>query len=289
MRVAKSELKKNPKLEQTIKELKEEFGDKAVQRGDEVAPLEFLSTGVSKLDEMIGGGWVKGKISELWGPKSSGKSTMAQITCATVLKSNPKSEVAYFDLENGFDPAWGFGVLGIDPKRFWRISAIPAEGVMDLVVSYIKKEWPLVVIDSVIEMLPKKVLQKRADEETYAPVAKILSANLPKLIVLQTGSPTSVLLLNQVRDKMGVMFGSNQGEPGGKALAHLQSLLIRVQRKSAIENQNKQLGIETALKVLKSRVGQFEGNECRIAIMKFRGIVEDLTTAGVEPIGEPTN
>ncbi len=278
--MAKSELKKKPRLEEIIEQLRDKFGSAAVQLGKDVPPISWVSSGVEKLDKMTGGGWPRGRLVEVWGPQSAGKTTIALYSCAAVQRLDPKAEVAYFDLENRFNPEWA-KICGVDLNRFWRISAIPAEGALDLLIAYVKKEWPLVVVDSVVELLPEKVLKKDADEKTYSPVANVLSANLPKIVVLQTQSPTVVMLLNQVRDKVGFMFGTGQKAPGGQALFHLDSIRLRVQRKSRITlpgEEKKQVGIETAITVVKSSVGP-EGRECRLGIMQGKGIVEDVDQA----------
>lgn len=270
MRFAKKE-KKPETLEELIVRLRGKYGEKAIMLGKDVKPPRRWSTGIEELDRITGGGWPEGRIIEIWGPEKAGKTTLVLKSIAAMQQKNPGAYAAYFDLENTFMPDWA-KKCGVDLNRFIHIKAMAAEDMGNLAVRFIRRKWSMVAIDSVVEILPSKVLERGLDEEVYAPQARMLSVMLPKIVVLQSRSPTVVLLVNQVRDKIGFHMGDDLKQPGGHALAHLVSFLIKVQRKKQIKVDDRVLGFEMALRILKTKLS-IEGEECR-CIFKFgKGIV----------------
>lgn len=279
-------MKSDDLLDKLLVELGAKYGKGAISLGSQVSPPERLPTGVAALDAILGGGWPKGRISVLWGPNNAGKSTLALATAAAVQKIWPVEKtsripVMWHDQENTWEPEWA-KMLGVDLDRIKRHVPMAAEDVGDLVVQYVRERVPLVVVDSIIEVIPEKSLLKASGEQEYSPVARFLSSWLPKLIVLQGRSPTVLLFTNQVRDRIGFYFGEVDTDPGGQALRHLASVKLKIVRRGFITERGRdaagkaadvKVGYETAIKVVKSKVGG-ETKECRYQLLFGRGIVE---------------
>jgi recombination protein RecA len=279
-------MKTDDTLEKLLIELSGKYGKNAIQPASEMQPLGRIPTGVRALDEILGGGWPKGRVSVLWGPNNAGKTTLALATVAQVQKIWPASltakiPVMWHDQENTFEPRWAES-LGVDTTRMTRHAPMAAEDAGDLIIQYVRERVPLVVVDSIIEMIPEKSLQRGSGEQEYSPVARFLSSWLPKLVVLQGRSPTVLLFINQVRDKIGFFFGDTDNDPGGHALRHLASLKLKIMRKGFIKGKGRdaegksidvKIGYSTAIKVIKSKVGG-ETKECRYDLLFGKGIVE---------------
>jgi recombination protein RecA len=277
------------------KKIKKEHGPHAVTTGDKVPDIGRVPTGFAKLDKILRGGFPKGRITEVWGPQSAGKSTLIFFIIAAIQKADPKARVAYFDLENTFDKAWA-ARCGIILERLVVVKAMTAERAGDLLLLMVRDKWDMVVVDSVVELIPASVLEKETGKATYAPVANVLSALLPKVVVLQSNSPTVVVLTNQVRDNIGFFLGKGTKSPGGNALFHMDSLKLRVQRKEPITGvlidptlqkhldtigikspkPKKEYGYIMAIKVVKSKVSR-EKEMCLLPVLFDIGIIEEGT------------
>lgn len=221
---------------------------------------------------------------------SAGKTTLVYIAIAACQRANPKAMIAYFDLENTFEKTWA-EKCGVDTGRLLVVGPVPAEKVEALLLKFVRERWAMAVVDSIVEMIPQDVLEKEAGKQDYAVVARVMSRVIPKLTVLQGMSPTIVLMVNQVRDKIGFMFGEGQRGPGGHALHHADSLKLRVQRTSALKGGDltkemlhalglkradpaKKYGYNLAVKVIKSKVSR-EGEECRLHVLFDHGVFQE--------------
>lgn len=270
-------MKKDDIREKLVAELLAKYGKNSIGLGTEVSAPGRLPTGVAALDAILGGGWPKGRISEVWGPNNAGKSTLALATVAAVQRLWPVEKtsaipVMWFDQENTFEPAWA-GLLGVDLARVKHHVPMAGEDAGDLILQYVRDRIPLVVVDSVIEMIPEKELLRGSGEESIGANARFLSRWLPKVVVLQGRSPTVLLLTNQVRDRIGFFFGETERPPGGHVLSHLDTLRLKIVRKGWLKEKDVKVGYETAIKVVKSKVGG-ETLECRYQVMFGKGIVE---------------
>ena len=269
-----------------LQEIREKYGQKYVGPGIDVPPPPRLSTGLAALDEILGGGWPMGRISELWGPEHAGKSTLALVSAAAAQASypvTPEFPVMWFDQENTFEPTWA-AKLGVDLVRVKHHGPLSAEDGGDLILQYIRDKVPLVVVDSVIEMLPEKSLLKGSGEAEYSPVARFLASWLPKVVVLQGRSPTVLLLINQVRDRIGFFFGETVRSPGGHVLAHLNTIKAKIVRVGFIKQGKEKIGYEAAVRIVKSKVGG-EQREMRFYVHFARGVLESRTDAQPDPAG----
>ena len=293
-------------FEKVAKLVRKEYGPSAVTTGDKVPDVERVPTGFARLDKILRGGWPKGRIIEVWGPQSAGKTMLLMRTVAVLQAANPKARIVYFDLENTFDKAWA-SKFGVNLQRLFVVKAVPAERAGDLLLRVIRDKWDMAIVDSVVEMIPEKVLGKDTGQQTYAPVATVLSALLPKVVVLQSNSPTIVILVNQVRDNIGFFLGKGTKSPGGNALYHLDSLKLRVQRKEpitgalltpALEKRlteygvakilpKKDYGYVMAIKVVKSKVSK-EKEFCLLPVLFDIGIVEEAIQ-GATTSGKPAS
>lgn len=279
-------------IEGLIAEIRKEFGPKAVLLGSQVKPPARLSTGIKALDDAMKGGWPAGRIVEVWGPKSAGKSTLLCHTIAACQRQHPNGKIGYIDLENTFEPEWA-KKCGVDLSRLVVVGPVPAEKAGALLLKMIRARWAMAVIDSVVEMLPQAELEKKVEQDSYAPVPRVLGKLLPKVVVLQGNSNTLVLLVNQVRDKIGFFLGEAAKSPGGHALAHLNSVKLRVQRKAPIKggdltaamlkrlglkraDSKKTYGFYMAIKVVKSKVSR-EGESVELPFLFDHGIIAEAS------------
>lgn len=275
-------------LEAHIAGLRKKFGKSVVAIAKNVPLPGRISTGMPELDIALKGGLPMGRISEVWGPESSGKSSFLCKVIAALQKAKPNAKIAYYDLENTFDHVWA-AQQGVDIERLLVIKGVPVDDFEPAFLMMIRDKWDMVIIDSVVEVLPERELVKASDTGTVGVLAGVLSRMLPKIIVLQSMSPTAVILTNQVRDKIGYYFGGGKGSPGGHALAHDVSLKLRVQRKDKLLGRDltdemkqalglkgkvqgdREFGYIMALRVVKSKVSR-EGEECRIPVLFDLGV-----------------
>ena len=264
-------MKRDDLLAKLIEELRAKYGKGSIGPGADVKSPARLPTGVRVLDEVLGGGWPQGRISEVWGPQGAGKSTLC-LAAVAAAQATKKGDVVWFDQENTFEPSWA-KLMGVDLARLIHAGPMAGEDAADLALQYIRAQVPLVVVDSVIEMIPEKELLRGSGEESVGTVARLLARWLPKVVVLQGKSPTVVLLVNQVRDRIGFFFGETERAPGGHTLAHLDSVRLKVHRRGWLKERDKKVGYTLAFKVVKSKVGG-ETREGRVDVNFEKGIVE---------------
>lgn len=276
-----------------VADIQKRHGDGIITTGDKVPDIQRLPTGIHKLDKILRGGLPMGRIVEFWGPVSAGKSSLVFKVVGHVQRMNPGARIAYYDLENTYDKAWARR-CGADPARLLRVGAVSAEEAGDLLLRMVRDKWDMVIVDSLVELIPESVLEKETGKQTYAPVANVLSSLLPKVVVLQSSSPTIVILINQVRDMIGFTMGKGKKAPGGNALYHLDSIRLRLQRKEPITGAlvedswlkllkavginkirpKENYGYTLAIKVVKSKVSR-EGAQCRLPVLFDIGILNE--------------
>lgn len=220
-----------------------------------------VSTKIPLLDEIIGGGLPEGRIIELFGPESSGKTSLAYHLCSLF------DYRIFIDTEQTADRARAKDVFGNNHGKFMFRRPDTAEQALETAIDMARAGMPLIVIDSVAAMVPKALFDKDIEDNArLGMLAKLLSENLPILAstIAKTGS--IVLLINQVRDKISAMkWGTPFDTPGGRALKHYDSLKIMTGRKQTIVSKGKKVGIISKLKVVKSKVCPPEG-EAELAL-----------------------
>lgn len=245
--------------------------------------IERWSTGIADLDAIIGGGMPEGRIVEIFGPESSGKTTLLYHLCSL------HKICLDIPIEGTFD-AKRAKVFGNRPKQMLIYRAKYGEDAFNKTTQFAKTGIPLIGIDSVPSMVPKEDVEKvlksaekdSIEEQRIGGVARLMNKYLPPIEEIIEVTGTTLIFVNQVRDKMGaLMFGEKIDTPGGRKLKHACSLRIQVARKSWIEIPNKnpknsakdeKVGLIMKCKVVKSKVCNPMG-ECEIPLFFDRGFV----------------
>lgn len=214
--------------------LKKKFGSEAVSYNKDYQ-TKFYSTGIIELDIASGiGGFPRGRIIEIFGPESSGKSLTALKAIATAQKLYGLPSI-YFDLEASTPPDW-LQTLGIDLDLLTIVQAntdMSAQRVFEMMRAAIRQNiYAYCVLDSVVGMVPKEELDGSIEDNTVAIRARVMSRGVSVLVPELAKSDTTVIFINQIRDKVGVMFGNPETTPGGKALKFYAAQRYRVNKKS---------------------------------------------------------
>ena len=253
--------------------------------GSEFANLKInrWTTGIEDLDAIIGGGMPEGRVIEIYGPESSGKTTLAYHLCGL------HNLCLDIPIEGTFDEARA-KVFGNRPKQMLIYRAKYGEDAFNKAIKFAKAGIPLIVFDSVPSMIPKedaekvlKSVQKDSiEEQRIGGVARLMNKYLPVLEEIIEVTGTTIIFINQVRDKMdAMMFGEKTNTPGGHKLKHSCSLRIQVARRQWIEIPNKdphntattkKVGLIMKCKIVKSKVSNPMG-ECEIPLFFDRGFV----------------
>lgn len=260
--------------------------------GSENANLKInrWTTGIEDLDAIIGGGIPEGRIIEIFGPESSGKTTLAYHLCGL------HNLCLDIPIEGTFD-AERAKVFGNRPKQMLIYRAKYGEDAFNKIIKFAKAGIPLIIVDSVPSMIPKddaekvlkSALKDSIEEQRIGGVARLMTKYLPVVEEIIEVTGTTIIFINQVRDKMdAMMFGEKTNTPGGHKLKHASSIRIQVARRSWIEipnkdprnsATNKKVGLIMKCKVVKSKVSNPMG-ECEIPCFFDRGFVsyEDLNS-----------
>lgn len=242
------------KYEEVLKSIEKKFGKEAIV-GNKI-DVEFVNSGSIGLDIAMGGGYAKGRITELFGWESSGKSTLALHLAAEVQKLGKK--VGYIDMENAMDVDYAEALgVNIDFKTSFFLSQ-PDDGetglgiLMEMCAS---EDFGLVVFDSIGAILPKSVLQGEVGDAKMGVVARLLSQELAKVAQYAKKSKCIVLFINQKREKIGVMFGNPETTMGGNAMKFYASQRLEVSRFGQEKDGEEVTANKTRVKVVKNKVG----------------------------------
>jgi recombination protein RecA len=241
-------------IQATLSGIEKDQGLKFHRLGDKVnIQMPHISTGIWRLDhEQIGiGGVPRGRIVEIIGPSSSGKTTITLHLTAEAQKDD--GEAAFVDAEHALDPTYAHN-LGVDVDRL--LVAQPDYGeqalqaTCDLVAS---KAISLVVVDSVAALIPKTELEGEMQDATVGLAARMMAKAMRKLTGITAQSGTTVVFINQIREKIGVTFGSNETTTGGRALPFFASLRIDVRRLAQIKEGDVNAGNKSKIKIIKNK------------------------------------
>lgn len=225
----------------------------------EIAPLgemnaldvECISTGSIVLDNLLGGGFPVSRIVEIFGPESSGKTSIALNAIADVQRKG--GNALFIDAEQALDPSYA-RVLGVDTDKLGITQLSIAEQVLYTVRTMIETGTvDLIVVDTVASLIPQAEFDE-PEKATMALLARILSKELRIIAKLANDYKCTVIFLNQIREKVGVMFGSPEDTPGGRALKFYASQRIRVSRKGQINEGQEIIGTEVAFRVVKNKI-----------------------------------
>ena len=246
---------KNPELKNTISQIEKQFGEGAIMSlgMDRTPSLSGISTGSISLDLALGGlGIPRGRITEVFGPESSGKTTLTLHVVANCQKSG--GIAAFIDAEHALDPSWAKR-LGVDLESLLVSQPSSGEEAMRIAEMLVKSNAvDLIVVDSVAALVPEKELQGEIGESHVGLQARLMSQAMRMLTPAVSKSKTSVIFINQIREKIGVMFGSPETTPGGRALKFACSCRIDVRKIGQLKEGEEIIGQRVKAKVVKNKV-----------------------------------
>jgi len=242
-------------LQVTLDRLDKSYGKGSVMRmGDEpVEKLEVIKTGSVTLDRALGvGGFPKGRVIEIYGPESSGKTTLAIHAVAEAQKNG--GIAAIIDAEHAFDQFYAKN-LGVDIDNLLISQPDNGEQALEIADNLIRSgAIDILVIDSVAALTPKAEIEGEMGDNQMGLQARLMSKALRKLTGSISKANTCCIFINQLREKIGVMFGNPETTTGGNALKFYSSVRIDIRRSSAIKNADKIIGNRTRVKVVKNKV-----------------------------------
>mgnify|MGYP000207010228 CR=1 FL=1 len=247
---------KKKALEQTILQIEKEFGKGSIMKLGSYAAsrsIEVIPTGCLPLDIALGvGGLPKGRIIEIYGPEASGKTTVTLHVIAQVQKMG--GTAAFIDAEQALDPVYAAN-LGINLDDLYISQPDNGEQALDILDYLVRSNAvDLVVVDSVAALTPKAELEGDMGDSHMGVQARLMSQCLRKIIAAGNKSNTCVIFINQLRDKIGVMFGSPETTTGGKALKFYSSVRLDVRKIDQVKDGTEIVGSKTRVKVVKNKV-----------------------------------
>lgn len=242
-------------LEQVIKDIEKQFGEGSIMKLGEQKHLnmEVIPSGSLTLDIALGvGGYPKGRIIEIYGPESSGKTTIALHAIAEAQKMGGKA--AFIDAEHALDPKYA-KALGVDTDELLLSQPDTGEEALEICDALVKSEAiSIVVIDSVAALVPQAEIEGEMGQAQMGLQARLMSQALRKLSGSISKTKTIAIFINQLREKVGVFFGSPETTPGGRALKFYSTIRLDVRRKDTIKVDNNVIGNSTHIKVVKNKV-----------------------------------
>lgn len=248
-------LSDNSNLKTAVQQIEKQFGDGSIMPLglDSKAKIEGISTGCLSLDMALGGrGIPRGRIIEIFGPESSGKTTIALHLIAEAQKTG--GIAAFIDAEHAFDPVWA-KKLGVQLDTLLVSQPNSGEEAMQITEMLIKSNSvDVVVVDSVAALVPKQELEGEIGDSHVGLQARLMSQSMRKLTGAINRSKTCTIFINQIREKIGVMFGSPETTPGGRALKFYSSCRIDVRRIGQLKDGEEVVGQRVKTKIVKNKV-----------------------------------
>lgn len=242
-------------LEDALKQIEKQYGKGSIMKlGDRAAvDVDAISSGSITIDAALGvGGYPKGRIIEVYGPESSGKTTLALHAIAEVQKKGGKA--AFIDAENAIDPNYA-KKLGVVIEELILSQPDSGEQALEITEMLIRSEaFDLIVIDSVAALVPMAELAGEMGDSQVGLQARLMSKAMRKLSGVMNHTLTTVIFINQLREKVGIMFGNPEVTPGGRALKFYSSIRIDVRRGEAIKQGSDLLGNKINVKIVKNKV-----------------------------------
>lgn len=246
---------KKKALKSVFNVIEKEYGAGSIMKlGDaEVTNVEVIPTGSLTLDMALGvGGLPRGRVIEIYGPESSGKTTVALHVVAEAQKMG--GEAAFIDAEHALDPVYAKN-LGVDTDNLIVAQPDTGEQALDIAEALVRSgAIDVIVIDSVAALVPKAEIEGEMGDAHVGLLARLMSQALRKLTAIISRSGTVVIFINQLREKVGVMYGNPETTPGGRALKFFSSVRLDVRRTDVIKNGTELIGNKTRVKVVKNKV-----------------------------------
>ena len=245
---------KEKNLEQAIAQIEKEFGKGSIMRlGDfSVQDVDVIPTGCLSLDLALGvGGVPRGRIVEIYGPESSGKTTVSLHIVAEAQKKG--GTAAFIDAEHALDPTYA-ARLGVDINNLYVAQPDNGEQGLEIAESLVRSgSIDILVVDSVAALTPKAEIDGEMGDSHVGLQARLMSQALRKLTGITAKTKTCVIFINQLREKVGVMFGNPETTPGGKALKFYSSIRLDVRKSELIKDGDQTTGARTKVKVVKNK------------------------------------
>ena len=248
-------VEKDKALAQVLADIEKQFGKGSIMKlgSHEERKIDVCSSGSLSLDIALGaGGYPKGRIIEIYGPESSGKTTFALHAIAEVQKEGGRA--AFIDAEHSLDPVYAKN-LGVDVNELLLSQPDTGEQALEICDALVKSEAVnIVVIDSVAALVPQAEIDGEMGDSNVGLQARLMSQALRKLSGSINKTNTIVIFINQLREKVGVMFGNPETTPGGKALKYYASVRLDIRRGEQIKQGTDVIGNKTTIKVVKNKV-----------------------------------
>ena len=253
--MAKSEVNTDKTLEQVLNDIEKQFGKGSIMKLGDNRHMEIDTSpsGSLALDIALGiGGYPKGRIIEIYGPESSGKTTFALHAIAEVQKRGGRA--AFIDAEHSLDPNYAKN-LGVNINELLLSQPDTGEQALEIVEALVRSEaMSIIVIDSVAALVPQAEIEGEMGDSHVGLQARLMSQALRKLGGIVNKTNTICIFINQLREKVGVMFGNPETTPGGRALKFYSTVRLDVRRAEQIKVGSDVLGNKTVIKVVKNKV-----------------------------------
>ncbi len=242
-------------LQDALKQIEKQYGKGSIMKlGDRAnVDIDAISSGSLAIDYALGiGGYPKGRIVEIYGPESSGKTTLALHAIASCQKNGGRA--AFIDAENAIDPQYA-AALGVNIDELILSQPDSGEQALEITELLIKSgAIDLIVIDSVAALVPQAELDGEMGDASVGLQARLMSKAMRKLAGVMNRSECTAIFINQLREKVGIMFGNPETTPGGRALKFYSSVRLDVRRGEAIKNGTEVIGNKVTVKVVKNKV-----------------------------------
>ena len=247
---------KKKAMEMALSQIERQFGKGAIMKLGEAASrfeVPVIPSGSIAIDVGLGvGGFPRGRVTELYGPESSGKTTLALHVLAEAQKLG--GIAAFIDVEHALDPIYAANI-GVDVDELYVSQPDTGEQALEIVETLVRSNAvDVVVVDSVAAMVPRAEIEGDMGDAHVGLQARLMSQALRKLTAIISKSKTAVIFINQIREKVGVMFGNPEVTPGGRALKFYSSVRLEVRRMDSIKQGGELLGNRAKVKIVKNKL-----------------------------------